>query len=331
MTDMPDNTILKVETLKKYFPVKKGFFKGVQGYIKAVDDISFSISRGKTLGLVGESGSGKTTAGRTILRAVDPTEGRIMFRRNGDVVDIAAMGKKQLDDIRSDIQMVFQNPYSSLNPRMPVLDLVAEPLQAHGWKKADYRDRVKNLLETVGLDARFMERFPHAFSGGQRQRLGIARALALNPSLIVADEPVSALDVSVQAQILNLMKDLQEKLNLTYLFIAHDLGVVRYICDSVAVMFAGRLVEMADVKELFDNPLHPYTKRLLDATPPPNPREKWGAFEMTDEQGMANTPEGGCAFAPRCECAEDVCWNNPPKLKGYPSEDSEHRIACHKL
>lgn len=331
MIDMSDNTILKVENLKKYFPIRKGFFKGVKGYIKAVDDISFSIPQGKTLGLVGESGSGKTTAGRTILRALDPTEGRILFRRNGEIVDIAAMGKKQLDDIRSDIQMVFQNPYSSLNPRMPVLDLVAEPLQAHGWKKADYRERVKNLLGMVGLDTRFMERFPHAFSGGQRQRIGIARALALNPSLIVADEPVSSLDVSVQAQILNLMEDLQEKINLTYLFIAHDLGVVRHICDSVAVMFAGNLVEMADAEELFYNPLHPYTKRLLEATPPPNPREKWGAFDMPEKQVTTNIPAGGCAFAPRCECAEDVCWNNPPKLKGFPSEDSEHRLACHNL
>ena len=258
MTDRAENAILEVRGLKKHFPVRRGLLQRQTGWIKAVNGVSFALEQGKILGLVGESGSGKTTTGRMILRALDPTAGEILFRQqSGQVVDMAQLSRRQIKAVRREIQMIFQDPYSSLNPRMPVLDLISEPLVAHGWSTRDCEKRVTELMERVGLDPSYIRRYPHAFSGGQRQRIGIARALALSPSLIVADEPVSALDVSVQAQILNLLQELQADLNLTLLFIAHDLSVVRYLCDEVAVMYQGRLVEQAETEELFTQPQHP--------------------------------------------------------------------------
>ncbi len=333
MPELPEDIILRVENLKKYFPVRAGFFRRVSDHIKAVDDVSFSIPRGRTLGLVGESGSGKTTVGRSILRAIDPTAGRVLFRHNGDVVDIAAMDRSELKGIRKHLQMVFQDPFSSLNPRMPVLDLIAEPLRAHGWPLAKRRERVHELMELVGLDPRLITRYPHAFSGGQRQRIGIARALALNPSLIVADEPVSALDVSVQAQILNLLTRLQEQLGLTYLFIAHDLSVIRYICDRVAVMYHGRIVEVADGDEIFRHPRHPYTRALIAAAPIPDPNADWFALSHDPETvavdaDAAERPKtsAGCAFAPRCPLAVDQCWRESPPLD--PLADNRNRLSA---
>ncbi len=334
MPELSPEIILRVDNLKKYFPVRAGFFRRVSEYIKAVDDVSFSIPRGKTLGLVGESGSGKTTVGRSILRAIDPTDGRILFRHNGNVVDVAALDRKELKGIRHHMQMVFQDPFSSLNPRMPVLDLIAEPLRAHGWSFKKRRERVHELMELVGLDPRLMSRYPHAFSGGQRQRIGIARALALNPSLIVADEPVSALDVSVQAQILNLLNRLQKQLGLTYLFVAHDLSVIRYICDRVAVMYSGRIVEVADGEEIFQEPRHPYSRTLIAAAPIPDPKANWLALSSDaenvelDAQGVERPkPANGCAFAPRCPLAIDRCWKERPPLD--PLQDNPTRqSAC---
>lgn len=334
MPELPPEIILRVDNLKKYFPVRAGFFRRVSEYIKAVDDVSFSIPRGKTLGLVGESGSGKTTVGRSILRAIDPTDGSVLFRHNGNVVDVATLDRKELKGIRRHMQMVFQDPFSSLNPRMPVLDLIAEPLRADGWGFKKRRERVRELMELVGLDPRLMTRYPHAFSGGQRQRIGIARALALNPSLIVADEPVSALDVSVQAQILNLLNRLQKQLGLTYLFVAHDLSVIRYICDRVAVMYNGRIVEVADGEEIFQKPKHPYTRTLIAAAPIPDPKADWLAFSPDVEKvGLDATsaerpkPPGGCAFAPRCPMAIDRCWKERPPLD--PLRDNPTRqSAC---
>tara|TARA_Y100001934_G_scaffold271974_1_gene359391 strand:+ start:1125 stop:1994 length:870 start_codon:yes stop_codon:yes gene_type:complete len=288
MAELADNAILEVRGLKKYFPVRRGLLQRQVGWIKAVDGVDFTLEQGKIMGLVGESGCGKTTTGRMILRALDPTEGEIIFRKaTGESVDLAQSSYGEIREVRGEIQMIFQDPYSSLNPRMPVLDLIAEPLVAHGWSSRDCEVRVTELMERVGLDPRFIRRYPHAFSGGQRQRIGIARALALSPSLIVADEPVSALDVSVQAQILNLLLQLQKDLNLTLLFVAHDLSVVRYICDEVAVMYQGRLVEHAQTEELFTNPRHRYTAMLLNAVPAPDPHASW----MDDDDDFSTASE----------------------------------------
>ena len=273
---LPEERLLEVSDLEKHFPIKQGFLKREVGRILAVDGVNFHINDGETLGLVGESGCGKTTTARCILRAVDPTNGEILFRtREDEVVDIAMLKGAELKKIRSDIQMIFQDPFSSLNPRMTLLDTIGEPLLLNNiGSKHDREERVAELLEMVGLRPEYMRRFPHAFSGGQRQRIGIARALALNPKLVVADEPVSALDVSVQAQVLNLLADLQGELGLTYLFVAHDLSVVKHISDRVAVMYVGKLVEMAPTDELFSTPKHPYTAALLSAVPEPDPRVK---------------------------------------------------------
>ncbi|HDN81003.1 MAG TPA: ABC transporter ATP-binding protein, partial [Chloroflexi bacterium] len=269
-----DALILEVKDLKKYFPIQRGFFRKTVGYVKAVDGVSFYIREGETLGLVGESGCGKTTTARVILRAYEPTSGKVLFRtRNGEWVNIPDLDREQLRQLRREMQMIFQDPYSSLNPRMTLLQIVGEPLMIHGVAKGkELEERVAELLKVVGLRPEYMRRYPHAFSGGQRQRIGIARALALNPRLIVADEPVSALDVSIRAQILNLLQDLQEQFHLTYLFIAHDLSVIEHISDRVAVMYVGKLVEMAETEELFMNPKHPYTEALLSAVPKPDPR-----------------------------------------------------------
>ncbi len=331
MSDSPaDNgaPLLAVRGLKKHFPIQKGFLRRTVGYVRAVDDVSFALAPGETLGLVGESGCGKTTVARVVLRAMDATAGQVLFRTpDRREVDITAVGKGELKGLRRHMQMIFQDPYSSLNPRMPILDLVGEPLQAHGWRRKKVEHRVAELLDMVGLDPKYMRRYPHAFSGGQRQRVGIARALALNPSLVVADEPVSALDVSIQAQILNLLEALQERLGLTYLFITHDLSVVRHICDRVAVMYVGKLVELAPTDQLFQRPLHPYTAALLSAVPDLDPRREWLGQTLAGEVADASKEFPGCPFAPRCSFAEQRCREQAPALEA----SAEARlVACHR-
>src|SRR5579859_5538297 len=271
-----DDALLEVRRLKKFFPIQRGLLRKVVGHIRAVDDVSFYVRPGETLSLVGESGCGKTTTDRCVLRAVDPTEGEVLFRAaDGSVVDVASVPRGRLRPLRREMQMIFQDPFSSLNSRMTLLDIVGEPLEVNGvGNRQERTDRVAQLLRLVGLRPEYMRRYPHAFSGGQRQRIGIARALALNPRLVVADEPVSALDVSVQAQILNLMVDLQDRLQLTYLFVAHDLSVVKHISDRVAVMYVGQMVELAETEPLFASPKHPYTAALLSAIPAPDPRAR---------------------------------------------------------
>ena len=314
---LPDERLLEVTDLEKHFPIRQGFLKKEVGQIRAVDGVNFHIKDGETLGLVGESGCGKTTTARCILRAVDPTGGEILFRtQEGEVVDIASMRGSELKKIRSDIQMIFQDPFSSLNPRMTLLDTIGEPLLLNNiGTKNDREERVADLLEMVGLRPEYMRRFPHAFSGGQRQRIGIARALALNPKLVVADEPVSALDVSVQAQVLNLLSDLQEELGLTYLFVAHDLSVVKHISDRVAVMYVGKLVEMAPTEDLFATPKHPYTAALLSAVPEPDPRQKSDRIVLQGEVANPAAPPSGCYFHPRCAYATDQCKTETPVLQ----------------
>ena len=330
MTEVTTDTMLQVEGLKKYFPVRRGLLQRQVGWIKAVDDVNFTLRKGRILGLVGESGCGKTTTGRMVLRAIDPTAGHILFRQqDGQLVDMATLERRQLKAVRQQMQMIFQDPYSSLNPRMPVLDLIAEPLKAHGWAAQEREQRVVELMERVGLDPRYIRRYPHAFSGGQRQRIGIARALALSPSLIVADEPVSALDVSVQAQILNLLQQLQSELDLTLLFIAHDLSVVRYLCDEVAVMYRGRLVEQAPTEELFTNPRHPYTAVLLNAAPAPDPHAPWMIDEDEGEAADLGQHDLGCPFAPRCRYRSDECQQVEPQLSGSSQQGASHLAACH--
>jgi len=319
--------LLKVKGLKKYFPIQKGFFRRTIGQVRAVDGIDFYIRSGETLGLVGESGCGKTTTGRTILRAIPPTAGEILFRREREMVDLATADNHTLKVLRKDLQMIFQDPYSSLNPRMTVKDIVGEPLLVNKIAKGgELEDRVKELLEQVGLKVQHLRRYPHSFSGGQRQRIGIARALALNPKLIVADEPVSALDVSVQAQILNLLQDLQQKFHLTYLFIAHDLSVVEHISDRVAVMYVGKLVEMAETEELFVNPRHPYTEALLLAVPKPDPRYKSEMTVLPGEVADPASPPPGCIFHLRCRYAKEICKDVESKLEEI---TSGHFVSCH--
>ena len=331
MLQMPDDVILQVTALKKYFPIESGLLmKKVIGHVKAVDGVDFSVKKGKTLGLVGESGCGKTTIARSVIRAYDPTAGTILFRSRDGVVDMAKLDKKELKRVRRDMQMVFQDPYSSLNPRMPILDIIAEPMKAHGVPKSVWEERVAELLKLVGLRSEYMRRFPHSFSGGQRQRIGVARALALNPSFILADEPVSALDVSVQAQVLNLLLDLQEQLGLTYMFISHDLSVVRYLCDQIAVMYLGRIVELADVDRIYENPVHPYTSALLGAVPDANPRASWRPHQVVKgEIGKLTAETKGCPFAPRCKYARDVCLEEEPKLTPVdPNNPDAQKSAC---
>jgi peptide/nickel transport system ATP-binding protein len=318
--------LLQVRGLKKHFPITKGFLNRVVGVVKAVDGVSFDVFEGECLGLVGESGSGKTTVGRCILRALDPTEGEIRFRVGDTITDVAAADFKQLKQLRRHMQLIFQDPYSSLNPRMTVFDIVGEPLLVNGMKDRSQREvRVRELLAQVGLNPQHLLRYPHAFSGGQRQRIGIARGLALNPSFIVADEPVSALDVSVQAQILNLLARLQRDLGLTYLFIAHDLSAVRHICDRVAVMYVGRIVELAPTEELFRTPRHPYTRSLLDAAPVPDPSQPPGDF-IEGEVADPGNPPSGCAFHPRCRFAEDRCRSQVPDLRLLDGR----WVSCHR-
>jgi len=319
--------ILQVRDLKKHFPITKGFFNRVVGHVRAVDGVSFDIQEGECLGLVGESGSGKTTVGKTVLRALAPTEGQVLFRTNGHVLDVGTATQSELKALRRQAQMIFQDPYSSLNPRMTVFDIVSEPLLVHGVRKRSEReDRVRELLRQVGLKPDHLRRYPHAFSGGQRQRIGIARALALHPKLIVADEPVSALDVSVQAQVLNLLQELQRQYALTYLFVAHDLSVVRHISDRIAVMYVGRLMELADVDELFASPLHPYTEALLSAVPVANPEHTRTHVPLRGEIADPSAPPSGCAFHPRCPRAEAVCSQSCPEFREV---KPGHFVRCH--
>lgn len=308
--------LLQVRGLKKYFPIKAGFFNKIVGQVKAVDGVTFDLYPGECLGLVGESGSGKTTVGRTLLRALSPTDGEIIFSVNGQSYNLATVSEGVLRPLRQHMQMIFQDPYSSLNPRMTVADIIGEPLLVNGVIDRSEREvRVSELLEQVGLKTEHLRRYPHAFSGGQRQRIGIARALALRPTLIVADEPVSALDVSVQAQVLNLLQDLQESFHLTYLFIAHDLSVVGHISDRIAVMYAGRLVELGATEELLDQPKHPYTEALLAAVPIPDPSLNRDRRLLSGEVAdPANLPTG-CVFHPRCPHAEDRCKTEVPDLR----------------
>jgi oligopeptide/dipeptide ABC transporter ATP-binding protein len=308
--------LLEVEGLVKHFPIRKGLLRRVVGQVRAVDGVSFSIRKGETLALVGESGCGKTTVSRCILRALTPTLGKIRFNIGNRVVDLAKLKKRELRRLRRHMQMVFQDPYSSLNPRMVVGDIIGEPLLINGMSnRAERRKRVAELMEMVQLPQAYMNRFPHAFSGGQRQRIGIARALALNPELIVADEPVSALDVSVQAQILNLLLDLQERLQLTYLFVAHDLSVVKHVSDRVAVMYVGRIVEIAETEALYSRPLHPYTEALLSAAPAPVPETVSTRIILEREIADPANPPPGCAFHPRCRHAIARCHQERPVLE----------------
>jgi peptide/nickel transport system ATP-binding protein len=319
--------ILEVEGLTKRFPIVKGFFRRTVGHVHAVEDVHFQIAPGETLGLVGESGCGKTTTGRLILRLLGKTAGRVHYHyADGRRIDVASLSPDELRAFRREIQLIFQDPFSSLNPRMTVFDVIAEPLKAQGWGTTKaVEDRVKELVEAVGLKTEFLPRYPHAFSGGQRQRIGIARALALEPRLIVCDEPVSALDVSVQAQILNLLKDLQEKTGVSYLFIAHDLSVVENISHRIAVMYAGRIVEMAPSSELFHQPMHPYTETLIEAVPKADPHgKKQTAVPKGEVADPSNLPPG-CPFHPRCPHAEERCKETVPALEPL---GAAHQASC---
>lgn len=321
------DTLLEVKALKKYFPIEKGLFKRVVGHVKAVDDVNLQIKEGEALGLVGESGSGKTTLGRCVLRAVEPTSGEIRLKtRSGQTVDITKQNKRAMQALRKEMSLVFQDPFSSLSPRMTVMDIIGEPLWAQGVQRGAMQDRVRELAKVVGLDTGHLNRYPNAFSGGQRQRIGIARALATNPNLIVADEPVSALDVSIQAQILNLLRDLQEQFNLTYLFIAHDLSVVEHITDRVAVMYVGKIVELGETEDLYLNPKHPYTEALLSAVPKPDPRSKAQPILLKGEIANPADPPSGCSFHPRCRYAKDICTQVVPPLGEI---TPGHFAACH--
>jgi oligopeptide transport system ATP-binding protein len=317
-----ETPLVEVKNLKKYFPKKSGLFGREKTFVKAVDDVSFTINKGETLGLVGESGCGKSTTGRMLMSLLDPTEGQILFEGK----EISGLDDNQIRDMRKEFQMVFQDPYASLNPRMRVGDIVAEPLIIHGYPKDKREERVHRLLEVVGLSAYHAERYPHEFSGGQRQRIGIARALAVNPKLIIADEPVSALDVSIQSQILNLLKDLQDEFQLTYLFIAHDLSVVEHISDRVGVMYLGKIVELADKETLFQNPMHPYTKALISAVPIPNPRLKRERIILKGDIPSPSNPPSGCTFHTRCPFAMDVCKQEIPRLREI---SDKHLVSCH--
>ena len=320
---MADNTILKVENLKKYFPIKAGIFSKTVGYVKAVDDVSFELKKGETLGLVGESGCGKSTTGRTVLRLLQKTEGSVNFEGN----DVYALNKKDLRNLRPKMQMIFQDPYSSLNPRLSVGELVGEALLDHKiCSKGEMADKVASTIERCGLAKYHMKRYPHEFSGGQRQRIGIARALILNPSFIVADEPVSALDVSIQSQIINLLCELQEEKGFSYLFISHDLSVVKHISHRVGVMYLGSLVELAPKNELYDNPVHPYTKALLSAVPIPDPTLKRERIILKGDIPSPANPPKGCKFHTRCPYAIDKCSKEIPVYKNI---GNEHWVACH--
>ena len=324
---MSSQTLLEVQGLKKHFPIQRGLFRRTVGHVRAVDGVDLTVNVGETLGLVGESGCGKTTTGRLILRAIEPTQGQILFRRDEGMVDIASMSKSQLKGLRREMQIIFQDPFSSLDPRMTVYDIISEPLIIHGQNDKDFLNkRVRELLEMVGLNSRHMNRYPYAFSGGQRQRIGIARALALRPKMIVADEPVSALDVSIQAQVINLLEDLQKEFGLTYLFIAHDLSVVEHISDRVAVMYLGKIVELAPANDLYMEPKHPYTEALLSAIPRTDPDQKSRRIILTGDVPSPADPPPGCKFHPRCRYAQTICQESEPELEEV---KPGHFAACH--
>ena len=325
---MNNNILLEVKNLKKYFNLRGGFlFQSSSGIIKAVDDISFSIKEGETFGLVGESGCGKSTTARVILRLIQRSSGSVIY----DGEDLFSLNNKQMFKLRKNIQIIFQDPYASLSPRMTIGDIVSEPLEIHKIGNRSKRiKRVKELLDVVGLNPEHLNRYPHEFSGGQRQRIGIARALALTPRLLLCDEPVSALDVSVQAQILNLLADLQKEFNLTYLFIAHDLSVVKHVSNKVGVMYLGKLVEIADSVDLYSKPLHPYTMGLLSAVPIPDPELERQRKRIVLEGDVPSplNPPSGCTFHPRCPIAKDICSKEIPPLKNYDTNGRDHYTAC---
>ncbi len=329
MTDLkPCDALLSVENLRMHFPIRKGFGRKIVGNVRAVDNVSFSVARGQTLGLVGESGCGKTTIGRCILRAYNPTAGAIYYQdEHKQRVDLAKLREQELIPYRRELRMIFQDPYSSLNPRMTVMDIVAEPLRIHKIAEGkEIEDRVAEMLRKVGLRPEYMRRYPHAFSGGQRQRIGIARALALDPRVVVCDEPVSALDVSVQAQILNLLQDLQAEFDLTYLFISHDLSVVEYLANIVAVMYVGLLVEVAPTHDLFQSPRHPYTEALMSAVPKTVPRRNPQRIILKGDVADPANPPSGCYFHPRCQYAIDRCQSETPTLREI---EPGRQVACH--
>ena len=321
-------TLLEIRGLKKYFPVQQGLFRRVVGHVKAVDDVSFDVWKGETLGVVGESGCGKTTLGRCIVRLYDITAGEINLRNNGSVIPIARLDRKEMRDLRSNVQIIFQDPVASLNPRMNILEIVGEPLLVNGIAKGrEMEDMVTKVITQVGLRVEHLRRYPHSFSGGQRQRIGIARALVVNPKLVVADEPVSALDVSIQAQILNLMQELQREYGLTYVFVSHDMSVVRHICDRIAVMYAGKLAEIGPKTEILTKPRHPYTEALLAAVPKISDRYKGKKRQILagEPPDLANAP-AGCVLAPRCKYAEDICSSEIPPLEEI---SPGHMVSCH--
>ncbi|MBR5449424.1 MAG: dipeptide ABC transporter ATP-binding protein [Clostridia bacterium] len=318
-------TLLEVKNLKTYFPIKSNVLKRVIGSYKAVDDVSFKLMPGETLGIVGESGCGKTTLGRAILKLHQPTDGKIIFMGE----DITDFKSSQMREIRKKMQIIFQDPYSSLPPRSTVGDILSEPVKVHGIvPKDEVKDYVLNLMEKCGLRDYYYERYPHEFSGGQRQRICIARALSVNPSLVICDEPVSALDVSIQAQIINLLKELQRELNLTYVFISHDLSVVKFISDKIGVMYLGSMVEFGNKKDIFDNPIHPYTKALFSAIPNPNPDVKMERIHLSGDIPSPANPPKGCRFHTRCPHATEICKHIPPEYKEY---EPGHFAACHLL
>lgn len=321
--------LLEVKDLKKYFPIHRGVFKRLVGHVKAVDGVSFHVKDGETLGLVGESGCGKTTTGRSILRAINPSSGEIWFNDPAlGRVNIPELEPEDLRKVRRNMRIIFQDPYASLNPRMTLLEIVGAPLRAMKLAQGkELEDRVAEMLRLVGLRPEYMRRYPHAFSGGQRQRIGLARALAPNPKFVVCDEPVSALDVSVQAQILNLLQELQERMGLTYLFVAHDLSVVAHISDRVAVMYVGKMVEMADTRELYTAPRHPYTEALMAAIPQPDPTPKVKHIVLEGEVANPANPPSGCYFHPRCIYVKDVCRVEEPAFEEI---SPRHWVKCHR-
>ena len=320
---MATETLLEVTNLKKYFPIKGGVFSKTIGFVYAVDDVSFTVAKGETLGLVGESGCGKSTTGRSILRLIEPTDGKIYFEGQ----DVTALDKNAMRSLRREMQIIFQDPYASLNPRMTVGSIIGEPLEIHKIARGSEKtERVASLLQKVGLRAEDMRKYPHEFSGGQRQRIGIARAIALNPKLIVCDEPVSALDVSIQAQVINLLEDLQEEFGLSYLFIAHNLNVVEHISDRVAVMYLGQIVELASDTDLYHDPQHPYTEALLSAVPIPDPTVKKKRIILEGDVPSPIDPPSGCHFHTRCMYKEKVCEEEAPEFKHI---GGGHWVACH--